>query len=105
MPEQNLIHDYRGIAALRNLADGFAPDHAATVRQLDAAIAGVGPASASQSFTASTVWVMDHVLPFRPNVTTVLTGGQEIMSDVDYVSPTRVQVTFATPRSGEIYLS
>lgn len=54
---------------------------------------------------ASAVWVIDHGLGYRPNVTVLDSSGREVVGELDYPSDTRVIVTFAAPFGGEAYLS
>jgi hypothetical protein len=53
----------------------------------------------------STVWVIDHDLGFYPNVSVVDSAGEQVEGEVDYISGTRVQVTFTAAFSGTAYLS
>lgn len=68
----------------------------------------LSPISQAYTFTqavASTVWVIDHNLPFQPNVTATDTADDQIEGTVVYTSPTRVTITFSAPTAGTAYLS
>lgn len=69
-----------------------------------------GPAGAGGNFTFPqgtpvSVWVINHGLPFNPQVTTLDSSGQEVEGDVVYTSSTQIVVTFAAPFAGVAYLS
>jgi hypothetical protein len=58
-----------------------------------------------QQITPSSVWVIDHALRFRPNVTTIDSAGYEMIGDISYPSPTRVVVEYSSPTGGTALLS
>lgn len=45
------------------------------------------------------IWTINHGLGFKPDVT-VIVGGEEVDTDVDYPNNNTVVLTFATPQSG-----
>lgn len=53
----------------------------------------------------STVWTIDHNLPYLPNVTVVDSAGTQIEGSVVYTSGTQVTVTFSAALAGKAYLS
>lgn len=56
--------------------------------------------------TASALWVINHPLPFRPNVTVVDSTGREIWpGEVLYPTDATVQLSFSAAFGGEAYLS
>lgn len=64
--------------------------------------------NAAESFKfdpAIAIWVINHSLPFTPNVTTTDLSGQEIQGTVQYITPSIINVVFSTPVSGWAYLS
>jgi hypothetical protein len=55
---------------------------------------------------ASDMWIINHPLPFRPNVTVIDSTGQEIWpGETQYVSSATVQLTFSSAVGGEAYLT
>lgn len=52
-----------------------------------------------------TTWTVDHPLPFRPNVSTIDSSGQQVWGDISYPSPTRVVISFSTAFGGTALLS
>jgi hypothetical protein len=54
---------------------------------------------------ASTTWVIDHEIPFRPSITVVDSTGREIIPDIEYTSATVITLTFSAAVGGEAYLS
>lgn len=68
------------------------------------------PPDAAQTYvhvqaTPSTSWVIDHLLPYMPNVTIIDTAGTQVEGTVVYTSGTRVTVTFSAALAGKAYLS
>lgn len=49
---------------------------------------------------AAAVWIVNHNLGFRPNVTLTTLGGAEMLAEVLHISLNQVQVFFDDPRSG-----
>lgn len=57
-----------------------------------------------QSFTTTSVVVVNHFLGYDPHVS-VIVGGESIDTDIVYGSVNQVTVTFASPRSGKVVCS
>ena len=55
--------------------------------------------------TASTSWVINHNLGFKPNVTLLSAGGMQMEADVLHVSNNQVTITFLIPVTGTARLS
>lgn len=54
---------------------------------------------------ASPVWIIDHPLNTYPSVTIVDPNGNILYGDVQYLTRTKIQVTFSAPTSGIAYLN
>lgn len=54
---------------------------------------------------ASAIWVIEHDLMKYPAVSVVDSGGNEVVGDVQYISTSKVTVTFSAPFSGVAYLN
>lgn len=66
-----------------------------------------GPAGGQyvhQQSVAASTWTINHTLNGFPSVTIVDSTGDQIFSDVNYVSSTQVVVNFGSPFSGTAYL-
>lgn len=68
------------------------------------------PSTAAQSYTftqlgPATSWDIFYPLGYEPSVTTVDSGGSEIIGDVTRISVGHLQVVFSLPVSGIAYLS
>jgi hypothetical protein len=57
-----------------------------------------------QSVPAAT-WDITHNLGFYPNATIVDSAGQQVEGDIDYISPSRLQVVFPAAFAGSAFLS
>lgn len=55
--------------------------------------------------TPTSIWVINHPLMFRPNVTVVDSAGFEVLGDVSYPLPGRVVVEFSSQFGGTALLS
>jgi hypothetical protein len=53
----------------------------------------------------STLWVINHTLPFKPNVEVVDSTGRVVNVDVRHVSSTLIHVEPAVPFAGSAHLS
>ena len=57
-----------------------------------------------RTFSASTVWTVDHALPHRPSVEVLDAAGRELLAQVEHPTSTRVTVTHNSPTSGSLRL-
>lgn len=55
--------------------------------------------------SAAASWVIDHNLPYMPNVSVVDSAGSQVEGSVVYTSGTRVTITFSAALAGKAYLS
>lgn len=55
--------------------------------------------------TPASIWIINHPLMFRPNVTVVDSAGFEVLGDVSYPLPGRVVVEFSSQFGGTALLS
>lgn len=70
----------------------------------------IGGGSGDKTFTfrqgvAAKEWDITHDLGKYPSVTVVDSSGNEVVGDVQYMSESRVVVTFSAPFSGTAYLN
>jgi len=55
---------------------------------------------------SSTTWIINHPLPFRPNISVIDSAGQEIFpGETQYISSSTIQLTFSSSVGGEAYLT
>lgn len=55
---------------------------------------------------ASETWIVNHPLPYRPNISVTDSAGQEIWpGDTQYISSSTIQLTFSSSVGGEAYLT
>jgi hypothetical protein len=54
---------------------------------------------------AASVWVINHPLAFRPNVSVVDSTGRQVEGDVVYTDNDTVTITFSAAFAGTAYLS
>lgn len=55
--------------------------------------------------TAATAWVIRHNLGYFPSVTVVLSDGRVVEGDIQYISDSRIEITFKTPVTGKVHLT
>lgn len=60
------------------------------------------PVKYLQSFTASSLWTVNHNLGREPSVTVLTVGGLEMLADVQHTSLNQFTVSFSQPQSGRI---
>lgn len=53
----------------------------------------------------SLIWEVYHTLGFRPSVTVVDSAGEVIIPEIEYISDTKIELSFSAEVSGEAYLS
>lgn len=63
-----------------------------------------GGARFEQSFTTTSVVVVNHMLGYEPHVS-VIVGGESVDTDIVYSTLNQVTVTFAAPKSGKVVCS
>lgn len=66
---------------------------------------GNGAAFTFTQDVASALWLVNHGLGMRPNVTTVDTLEREFDADVEYVDDDNLTIECARPATGKAYLS
>jgi hypothetical protein len=66
---------------------------------------GAGSFHTHNQVGVSDTWVIVHNLGYHPNVTTVDSGGTEVIGDVTYDSISQVTVRFSSAFSGKAHLS
>ncbi len=67
-----------------------------------------GPGSLIHEHTqsvAATVWTINHVLQYRPNVHVVDTSGEQLHPTIDHASATQIVITHGKAYAGAAYLS
>lgn len=56
--------------------------------------------------SAADVWIVNHTLPFRPNIAVIDSAGQEIWpGEINYLSSSTIELTFSSSVGGEAYLT
>lgn len=93
--------DHANAAAIVNLPAPVNPNDAARLADITSHYDAFHFTQAS----AATTWVINHSLPFRPNVTVVDSLNREIIPDIQFTSGTQVTLTFSAAVAGEAYLS
>jgi len=53
----------------------------------------------------SDVWVINHILGFKPAVTVLNNSGEVVHGEVQYTGEQQVTVRFTAPFTGKVYLS
>lgn len=55
---------------------------------------------------AAETWIINHPLPFRPNVSVTDSSGREIWpGEINYISSSTIELTFSSSVGGEAYLT
>jgi len=58
-----------------------------------------------EQIQSSSVWIINHPLKKFPSINVVDTGGNLVIGDVEYISDSKLIVTFSSEFSGKAYLN